>query len=153
MKLTRTTIALLACLALNFVFIGIFCGLALQKGSSAEEQRAHPAISTARRETRHQIRQMLSEIREDAAAERAAYRKARQALNATLSVDPLDMEQARSELAALRETEDAMRLRMQTNLLNQLPNLPIEQRKRIARRLISGERPRRGQNRPHSRSD
>lgn len=153
MKMTSTTITLMISLAVNLILIGALAGLLLKQGNLGPrgEARAGPGIERLSPEDRRVTLRIFREAIAAASAERAAHDIAKKALNSSLAKANIDPAEVETDFTRLRETEAAMRAKMQDALLPELVDLSPEQRGYIARRLATGpNRPSR-QRRPRPR--
>ena len=156
MTKSPSSILLMVSVAVNLILIGIFFGAMLKEPNASQRgpgARAPSAIEQVTPEDRHLIRTHLQEAYESAASEREVHQDAKRTLRETLGADQLDVEAAQAQFKTLRETEEAMRAKMQTELLKKIPGLSQQQRNNIARRLLAtNERSsRRGQDRRQRR--
>ena len=142
MKHSSAKVFLIVSLALNLILIGIFGGMMLnRKAPHGGKHLGAPTSQTAPTPAERRLTSsILREIHQNAADEREAHRAAQQALYATLTAEILDTPLAEAQFNTLRQTEDAMRKRMQAALLTKIPDLPATQRANIATHLIAGER-------------
>ena len=77
-----------------------------------------------------------------ASTEREAHRAAQADLLETLSTDPLDSAEVETAFEALRQTETAMRARMQQTFVEDMAKLSPEIRAYVAHRLLGKRRKR-----------
>lgn len=138
MKHVQSRRFLIVSIMLNLVLFGVLAGLMLSQSGPGRGTRT--PISLADRAEQRTVRTILQDTYAQARSERDAYIAAKQTLYATLSAPTLNADLARDQFATLRQTEDAMRMRMQTSLLAKMPTLSPSQRASIAARLLSDRR-------------
>ena len=154
MTITRPALALMISLALNLILIGLFTGMMLSRSApaSSEAQPLPPRADASTRAERQAVRRLLEESRTQSEALRQAHQEARRNVHAVLTAPEFDPVAAEVAFAELREAELVMRTALQDDLLQRMPSLPVEQRRRLANRLLSVRDRRRARGQPRNRT-
>jgi len=154
-KMTSTNIVLMVSLAINLVLIGIFAGIMLSNSGPGKTRSGQPGIShrfeDISKAERRQASNLLREAFAAASTEREAHRAARADLLKALNTDPLIPADVETAFKTLRQTETAMRARMQQTLVEEMTTLSPELRAYVAHRMLGKRRKRdrrRGEQRP-----
>jgi len=139
----KRPVPLLVSLALNFALIGLVAGLMLNRPS--HDERRGPRHDRGDRielsvQSREAVRNAFRASREAAEEARIAHAEAQKTLHDTLTAPVFDADAAEVAFATLREREGAIRGAVQSRLIEEMADLSVAERTRIAQRLSRGPR-------------
>ncbi len=127
---------LIISLALNLVLIGLVAGVFIKRANTLSEHRSPPPSTRATSEERRFTRQFLEDAFTQTQAKRTARSQARKAVHDALLAPKIDIAEIEALLASFDEHESDLRIGLNQNLLDKLPDMSQSQRAAIARRLF-----------------
>ncbi|MGL4966684.1 MAG: periplasmic heavy metal sensor [Inquilinus sp.] len=126
--------ALVASLALNLLLLGVIGTWLWRSDSRSGPSALAEAVATLPEPDRTTLGQLLDQRRAEGKAAWDALRQLRTAANEALSADPYDPQRAEAALTAMRDKSKELRDVVQGTVLQIMPKLPAEQRRKLLER-------------------
>jgi uncharacterized membrane protein len=126
--------ALVASLALNLLLLGVIGTWLWRSDSRSGPSALAEAVATLPEPDRTTLGQLLDQRRAEGKTAWDELRKLRAAANEALSADPYDPQRAEAALTAMRDKSKELRDVVQGTVLQIMPKLPAEQRRKLLER-------------------
>ncbi|MGK9171149.1 periplasmic heavy metal sensor [Inquilinus limosus] len=126
--------AFVASLALNLLLLGVIGTTWWRWDSRSGQSALAEAVATLPEPDRAALGQLLDRRRAEGKAIWDELRQLRAAANEALSAQPYDPDRAAAAFAALREKSNELRGVVQSTVLEIMPRLPAEQRRKLLER-------------------
>lgn len=126
--------ALVASLALNLLLLGVIGTWLWRSDSRSGPSALAEAVATLPEPDRTALGQLLDQRRAEGKAAWDELRQLRTAANEALSADPYDPQRAEAALTAMRDKSKELRDVVQGTVLQIMPKLPAEQRRKLLER-------------------
>lgn len=126
--------AFIASLALNLLLLGVMGSWWWRWDSRSGPSAVAEAIATLPEPERTDLTRLLDTRRAAVKAAWEQMRTVRETVKQAFSADPYDPDRVAAALAAQREAWDGMQATMQSTLLEIMPKLPAEQRRKMLER-------------------
>lgn len=126
--------AFVASLALNLLLLGVIGTWLWRSDSRSGPSALAEAVATLPEPDRTPLEQMLDQRRAEGKAIWDNLRQLRTAANEALSADPYDPDKAAAALAAMRDKFKELRDVVEGTVLEIMPKLPAEQRRKMLER-------------------
>ncbi|WP_026870333.1 periplasmic heavy metal sensor [Inquilinus limosus] len=126
--------AFVASLALNLLLLGVIGTWLWRSDSRSGPSALAEAVATLPEPGRAELEQLLDQRRAEGKAMWEELRRLRAAANEALSADPYDPDKAAAALAAMRDKFKELRDVVEGTVLEIMPRLPAEQRRKMLER-------------------